>query len=90
MIDYNIDRHHHHYAVWVASRAAGRGMEGFDVKLARAMLEATDLPALSHDKLPNPGEIDAHHRKWCEAAQKKADERGVPMSHGGTGTLTLA
>ena len=82
MIKYTILEHQHRYTVWAAARAAQRGHLGFDLALANQMIEATRLHGIEHHHLPNPQEIDDHHRIWCESALKVAMNRGAPMMYG--------
>jgi hypothetical protein len=86
---YDIERHRHVFAAWVAGRAAtGReeGSEGFDVKNGRRWLEAVgfteslDSPA----SLPSPNKIDEAHRGWrsCVIVASHEDRtlKGEPTS----------
>jgi hypothetical protein len=82
LTDYSIERHQHVFAIWAASRAAARGIQGLTTALSSAMIDATGLPSFRSDDLPEPGSIDDHHEAWRHKALAKAKEEGFDYSHG--------
>lgn len=80
---YEIDSHTHRFAAWAASRAAGRGVGGFNISLGTFLLEECGAAVFQNaDFLPAAEEIDVHHYAWCEKARRTAADRGVGLSHG--------
>lgn len=81
--NYDIHQHNHRFAAWAAGIAAAR-RNGFNVRQARAFLEAARFgPALNApDQLPAPEEIDEAHRRWRDAVIVEAKRQSCSLVHG--------
>lgn len=80
---YGIELHAHRFAAWSACRAAFRGRTGLNICSGSLILENCGAANfLSANSLPDPTEIDASHRVWCENACGTAEHLGLNISHG--------
>jgi hypothetical protein len=81
---YGIEEHGHRFAAWAAASAASVKGCRFTVEQGRNWLEAAGFVTAFSDPicLPNPVELDAHHRSWREAVIRAASSSGVILTHG--------
>lgn len=81
---YGIERHHHLYAAWAASRGASVKGCWFSVEQGRAILEACGFNAgfCQPDHLPAPADAESKHREWQTTAINSAAAIGLKLTHG--------
>lgn len=81
---YGIERHHHRFAAWAASRAASVKGCRFSVEQGRTILEACGFKGefSKPEQVPASEDMDKKHRQWRAGVIEAAKSQGLTFTHG--------